>query len=305
MIAIAAAGSRPAKRAQTFPADAIEGEVTMPLIAMTREMGSLGKDVATALAERLKKKVAYHEIIDHLADKMRVRKSHVIRLLEGKAGIWERLTADKTSLCIYTADETFSLAEHEETGVIRGWGAAHLLRPVPHVISVRVCAPFELRVKHMMERIGTDDRAFVEKEVRNADEAIGAITRRHFDIDWRIPEQYDLALNTERLTIRECVEEVMALFDAPEFQETPESLGIFRDLALSAHVRAALRHDLRTRKMLISVTAKDGVVTLEGVVDPSIRAEDAAEVAGKVPRVADVVSKLQLMGPTRQVYLDA
>ena len=75
----------------------------MPIIAITREMGSLGKDVAAALGEELGLPVIYHEVIDHLADRMRVRKSHVIRLLDGSAGLVERLTADQTSLSIFTA----------------------------------------------------------------------------------------------------------------------------------------------------------------------------------------------------------
>ena len=60
----------------------------MPLIAMTREMGSLGKDVASGIAQQANRKVVYHEIIDHLADKMRLRKSHVERFLDGRAGFW-------------------------------------------------------------------------------------------------------------------------------------------------------------------------------------------------------------------------
>jgi hypothetical protein len=117
----------------------------MPLIAMTREMGSLGKDVASAISSRMGKPVVHHEIIDQLADKMRLRKSHVVRFLGGKANIWERLTTDQTSLSIYTADETLALAERDNVAVIRGWGSAHLLRPIPHVICVRVCAPMSLR----------------------------------------------------------------------------------------------------------------------------------------------------------------
>lgn len=155
----------------------------MPLIAMTREMGSLGKDVAAAIANRLSKQVVHHEIIDSLASKLRLRKSHVIRFLEGKSGILERLSTDKTSLSIYTADETFALAESGKVAVIRGWGATHLLRPVAHVISIRVCAPFEIRVKRMMERLNTDDRDFVENEIRLSEEAHSAITRRHFGVN--------------------------------------------------------------------------------------------------------------------------
>lgn len=265
----------------------------MPLVAMTREMGSLGNDVAAAVAERLHRQVVHHEIIDNLANKMRLRKSHVIRFLDGKAGIWERLTTDKTSLSIYTADETFSLAEKQEVAVIHGWGSAQLLRAVPHVVSLRVCAPLEVRVQRMIKQLNTDDRAFVESEIRLADEAYGAITRRHFGIDWHDPEQYDLVLNTERLTIKECADEVMGLVDDPEFQETRDSMRVFSDLALAAQVRAVLRQDPRTSKMLISITSADGMLTLVGLVDPGQDAKDAIEVAAEVPGVKKVVNQLR------------
>jgi cytidylate kinase len=256
-------------------------------------MGSLGKDVAAALADRLSKQVVHHEIIDHLASKMRLRKSHVIRFLEGKAGILERLTTDKTSLSIYTADETFALAESGKVAVIRGWGATHLLRPVTHVVSVRVCAPFEVRVKRMMERLNTDDREFVENEIRLSEEAHAAITRRHFGINWQDAEHYDLVLNTERLTIEECADEVMALLDDPTFQETAHSQRMFRNLALAAHIRAALREDTRTSNMAFSITCDDGVATLAGMIDADQQAGHAAEVASKVPGVREVKNQLR------------
>ena len=269
----------------------------MPFVAMTREMGSLGKDVATGLAERLGRQVVHHEIIDNLASKMRLRKSHVVRFLEGKSGIWERLTTDQTSLSIYTADETFALAESGKVAVIRGWGATHLLRPVPHVVSVRVCAPFELRVKRMMERLNTDDRNFVENEIRMSEEAHGAITRRHFGLNWQDSENYDLVLNTERLTIDECVDEVMGLLDDPTFEETAGSRSVFANLALSSHVRASLRQDARTSKLQVSVKAEDGVVTLQGLVDPGPEQKAAIEVASTVPGVKEVVNRMRLAVP--------
>jgi cytidylate kinase len=265
----------------------------MPLIAMTREMGSLGKDVAAAVADRLKKQVVHHEIIDNLASKMRLRKSHVIRFLEGKSGILERLTTDKTSLSIYTADETFALAESGKVAVIRGWGATHLLRPVPHVISVRVCAPLGVRVKRMMERLNTDDREFVENEIRLSEEAHAAITRRHFGVNWQDSELYDLVLNTERLSVEECADEVMGLLDDATFRETPESKRAFGNLALAAHVRSALRQDERTDKMMISITCEDGVATLAGLVDPGQEPKDAVNVTSRVPGVKEVKNLLR------------
>src|SRR5438045_6544697 len=100
----------------------------MPLVAMTREMGSLGMDVARILESELRGPVVYHEMINNLADKMRLRRSHVIRLLGGRANLFERLTADNTSLSLYTADETLQVAC--QGAVMRGWSGAHRLPPV-------------------------------------------------------------------------------------------------------------------------------------------------------------------------------
>jgi len=265
----------------------------MPLIAMTREMGSLGKDVAAEVSARLGKPVVNHEIIDHLADKMRLRKSHVIRFLDGKSNMWERLTTDKTSLSIYTADETLALAEARDVAVIRGWGSAHLLRPIRHVVCVRVCAPLAVRVKRMMERLNTDDEDFVVNEIKLSEEAHGAITRRHFGINWQDPECYDLVLNTERVPIGRCADEVMALIESPQFQETAESRQQLADLALESHVRAALRADQRTREMRIAISADHGNVTLAGIVERGLEPLHASEVAGMVPGVRAVTNVIK------------
>ena len=271
----------------------------MPLIAMTREMGSLGKDVASAVSQRLGKPVVHHEIIDHLANKMRLRKSHVVRFLDGKANIWERLTTDKTSLSIFTADETIALAESASVAVIRGWGSAHLLRPIQHVICARVCAPMKLRVQRMMERLNTDDEDFIMNEIRLSEEAHGAITRRHFGINWQDAENYDLVLNTERLTIDECADEIMALAGEERFRESDDSRQMLSNLALETHVRAALRSDPRTEKMRISITADRGVVTLAGIVEWGLEPAHAAEVASAVPKVTQVVNELKTASASR------
>ena len=232
----------------------------MPLIAMTREMGSLGKDVAARLAERRGGRVVYHEIIDQAADKMRVRKSHVIRWLDKGAGLWEQLTADKTSLAIFTADETYRFLRDKEVAVIRGWGAVHLLAGISHVLRVRVCAPLEVRVDRMMERLGTDDRAAVRREVELADEAHTAIVRRHFHVDWRDSEHYDLVLSTERLSVDECVAEIERVAAMPGFQATAESLRAVDDRALEWALVAAVRRDRRTCDARVRIESRSGDV---------------------------------------------
>ena len=271
----------------------------MPLIAMTREMGSLGKDVAQGVAEALGLEVVHHEIIDQLADKMRLRKSHVVRLLDGKASMLERLTADRASLAIYTADETYAIAQRDGGSVIRGWGATHLLRRVGHAVCVRVCAPRELRVRRMMERLNTDDEDMVRHEVELSDEAHAAIMRRHFGVNCQEGDQYDVTLNTERVPIGECVEEVLKLVRDPAFAETGESSATLDNLSLSAHVRAALRKDPRTRKTNVMIECDRGSVTLSGIVDGDTEQTLVADVAGAVPGVTNVDNRVRSATPAR------
>lgn len=265
----------------------------MPLIAMTREMGSLGKDVAAGVASRRNRKVVYHEIIEPLANKMRLRKSHVERFLEGKSGLWERLTTDRTSLSIFTADETFRFLRDGSTGVIRGWGAVHLLKDIPHVIRVRVCAPLATRVARMMERLGTDNRAAVESEIQLSEEAHTAITRRHFDVNWRDSEHYDVVLCTERLSVEECVDEIERLMEKPRFQETEESIRLMDDLALRWAARSALRRDPRTAGVGVVIEPDNGTVRLKGLVDSPETARLVAEVVGAVDGARGVDNQLR------------
>ncbi|HZE60928.1 MAG TPA: cytidylate kinase family protein [Burkholderiales bacterium] len=273
----------------------------MPLIAMNREMGSLGKDVAKGLSDALGLKLQHHEIIDHLANRARVRKSHVISFLEGSQGIFERLTVDNLKLRILTADEIMSAAEANEGVILRGWGATSLLKEVPHAVRVCVSASRRQRVKRMMERLELDEQTAVERIVDQNDEASQAVMRRHFHIDVRDINEYDVGFNTDRMSAEQCVEKIVAMVRSSQFEETEESRGKLRDVAIMHHVRAALRTHASTSHCYVKVTPLYGRVTLEGVVDDSSQRQACAEIASRIKGVMDVDNRLRTADmPTRR-----
>ena len=92
---------------------------------------------------------------------------------EGKAGTIERLRADRQSLAVFTAEEVLGLAAHGQV-VLRGWGATCLLRPVPHVLCVRITRPLPKRVEWLLAELDTDDADFAEAEIRRSDHAHAA-----------------------------------------------------------------------------------------------------------------------------------
>ena len=255
----------------------------MPVIAMTQEMASLGKDVALGVAEKLGLQLVRHEVGDMVAGRMQVKKSLIRRIREGKAGKIEKWSADEKTISIFTAEEVFDLAVKGNV-VIRGWGATLLLRSVPHIPCVRVCAPLEVRVKRLMQRLETDDATLARHEIEVDDQARASRMGEHFNVTWGDPTLYDLTINTERVSIPTCVEEVVKLVQAPEFRETPESRQYLADLALQARARAALRADPRTAGIDITVDVKAGRAQLRGIVvddkEKALVKEVVATVAG-------------------------
>lgn len=270
----------------------------MPVIAMTQEMGSLAKDVSLRLAESLGLAIMRHEAIERVADRAQVSTSLIGRLRDGKAGLVERLTTDKRSVALYTAEELFVLADRGNV-VLRGWGATCLLRPVPHVVCVRVTRSFRKRVEWLMGHLGTDDAEFAEAEVRRSDQAHAARMNDQFGVTWGDPVLYDLVLNTDRVSIESCVEQIGLLASRPEFAETPESRAMLANMALEARVRAALKEHAATRDISITINAKEGRIALRGIV---LNAEERAQtesVAAAVPGVAAVDNQLRLMTSSR------
>lgn len=265
---------------------------------MTREMGSLGKDVAQRLAEQLGARLVYSEIVDSLAAKMQMAPSIVTRFLQGKANLLERFGVDMNQLSLHTAAEVYDLAARGNI-VIRGWGAPYLLRQVPHVACVRICAPMELRAKRLMERLEIPDAELATEEIRRSDSAHAASVRRRFGIDWENSDHYDLVLNTDRLTVDDCMNQINALLALPAFQETDESRALLADLGVSAHVRSALKGDPRTSHIDIMVEsmkhARAGHLVLRGIVLDAAESDAVEKTASRYPGVKSVENQLKLM----------
>ncbi|MBI3531846.1 MAG: transporter [Curvibacter sp. PD_MW3] len=270
----------------------------MPVIAMTQEMGSLSKDVAMELAASMNLAVMRHEVVDHVAGKMHVSTSLINRLREGKAGIIERVTTDAERVALYSAEEMFELANKGNV-VLRGWGATCLLRPVQHVVCVRITRSFGKRVEWLMNNLETDDREFAENEIRRSDHAHASRMHQQFGVTWGDPVLYDLVLNTDRLSVHSCVEQIRQLTTRPEFQESEESRKLLGNMTLAARVRAALKTHEPTQEVNITIEARNGRILLSGIVLNPAEKNEVEQIAAQVAGVSGVDSKLRLMSPSR------
>jgi cytidylate kinase len=270
----------------------------MPVIALTQGMGSLAQDIAEQLAAELGIATLQHEVAERVADKMHVPKSLINRLRAGKLGPIERFTADREAVAVYTAEEVLDAAAKGNV-VLRGWGATALLRSVPHVPCVRIMRPFDKRVDWLMKQLDTDDRELAENEIRRSDQSNATRMHEQFGVTWGDPVNFDLVLNTDRLSVHTCVQTIKALVARPEFAETEASRALLKAMALHARVRAALRAQEATREVDIMIEGSGNVVRLRGIVVSAAEREAAEKVAQAVAGVAGVDSQLRVMAGSK------
>ncbi len=240
----------------------------MTIIAMTREMGTLGKDVAAGLAQALDLTVIHQELVEHhVAARLQLGESTVHRFLEGRPSMWERWKIDSDRMSRYTADEILQLA-HGGNVLIRGWGAAQLLRDVSHVLCVRVCAPMSQRVSVMKERLGVTDSRSMRDEIEQNDNAHTQTIQRQFGDDWRNPENYDIVLNSGFVAVDTCIALITQLAKSPTYQETAESRRALADKVIETEVRKILDGSATDTPFGpgINITVEGGKIRLGGVV---------------------------------------
>jgi cytidylate kinase len=270
----------------------------MPIVAMTYEAGSQCKEVARQVAEELGLELICHTAFEqHVADRLHADRDLVHRFLQGRPGLIERWRTDQGALADYAAEQIYDLAARGNV-LLHGWGATRLLRPVAHVLCVRVCAPIGHRISVLMKQLGIGEEEACEKITEH--DAARATRMRALAPDEPVnPTAYDLVLDTARIPVAECVTEVARLVNTPVLQETAESRARLAGLRREAQVRAALRADAATSGVApfvkVVTDLHDGRIALEGAVQTYELRGDTERVVAALPWVSSVENRLHVV----------
>ncbi len=258
----------------------------MTIVAISRELGSGGNAIAAAVAKKLDFEYVEREIILQAAQAHGVPEEKIADVDERRLSLWERFDEEKRRYLIFLEAAYYSFAEKGNV-VTAGRGGPFFLRGVSHAVKVRIMAPFEVRVRRVMEQEQVEQKAAAAK-VRTYDRELSARIDYLFGLDWTLPEHYDLVINTGEEAWEFYTDLLVSAARHPQVQPTPESQQRIRDLSLAAQVRAAIAKDPVTKNINVEVTAQAGRLALKGVVFSPAMMEAAAEVARRVPGVTNV-----------------
>ena len=85
--------------------------------------------------------------------------------------------------------------------VLRGRGSQFILKDFPGAVHTLVVAPFKVRLKRVMENFQLNQED-AKREIDRFDKSSREFIKRYFKAEWEDPVQYDIAINTERLSFQ-------------------------------------------------------------------------------------------------------
>jgi len=260
----------------------------MAIIVMSHEMGAGGPEIGQLLGQRLGYRYVDQELISDAAHRYGLQEEKLSHLDESKPSLFERFDAETRRYITVIQTALYEFAEHDNV-VLMGRGGQWLLRGIPHVVRVRVMAPFEIRVKRVAKKLAgqlgeqTNQRRVVDMVRRDDTEKLGRM-RYLYEVDLRDSALYDVVISTEKLSMEAAVEVIASLARRPELATTEAGAQLVARRALASRLQVALATHPETRKYRTTVEAKAGVVTLEG----TAALDEALDVARSVEGVREV-----------------
>ncbi len=260
----------------------------MAIITLSHQMGAGGPEVGMAIAQRLGYRYVDQELLQDAVRRYGLAEEKLSHLDESKPSLFERFDAETRHYITILQTTLLEFAEADEV-VLMGRGGQWLLRGIPHVLRVRLIAPFEHRVRQWIKRSAeltgemANQRAAADFVRRDDSEKKGRM-RYLYEVDIDEPTLYEVIVNTEKLPTDAVVDMIERVARHGNLRISTTGRQVVADRALASRVQVALAMHPETRRYRITVDSQGAIVTLEG----TSALEQAVQVARDVPGVRDV-----------------
>ncbi|MBE0500414.1 MAG: cytidylate kinase-like family protein [Desulfuromonadales bacterium] len=180
--------------------------------------------------------------------------------------------------------------------VIYGRAGEDLLRDILSAFRVRIIAPFEDRVERWAVREWLDPD-LARLMVRKSDQQRAGFIRYYFDREWENPLDYDLVINTQRLSEDKAVEMICSgVSDNNLVEEKGSAKKILTDLILGKKAEIAILSLNEFDCEHLIITAKGKTVTISGHVLSKDEHKSVLAAVKTVEGVEKIADNLSVIG---------
>ncbi len=256
----------------------------MSVITISKQLGSLGTEIAQAVANRLGYQYVDKERIEKSLTGYGVPAITIEKLDEKKPPFWDFYQLQRRRFLHSLEAVIYEFARNGNV-VIVGRGGQVLLKDLPGVFNVRIMAPWDVRLERILPLEGGDEKKATRLLHRSDHDSAGFL-RTFFDVNWESQDLYDLIINTAKLSVESGTNVIIKSISSPEIQEGGKEVEAkLADLALTQKVEAILMRILEMGFGNVTVKVKGGVVSLNGHVTSDTLKENSLQAIAQVEGV--------------------
>jgi len=182
----------------------------MNVITISRQLGSLGCEVASKVTSHLNFRLVWRELINQAAIRAGAPEVALATIDDlGLLGISPSLSEQKAYIrAVQTVMEELA---NQGNVVIVGRAGQMILRNWPNVLHVQVVAPLEVRIARVAEKQKIAFEA-ARAQVEASDSNRRKYLKRFYQVNWEDSSLYDLTVNTARLDVEAAAELICMRF---------------------------------------------------------------------------------------------
>jgi cytidylate kinase len=245
----------------------------MAIITISRQLGSLGTEVAQGVAEKFHYEYVDKEKIAEALAQYGILAPDVDMFDEKKPSLWYSFQLQRKKF-LHSLEAVIYDFARKGNVVIVGRGGQVLLKELQGALHVRIIAPLDVRMKRILALAGGDEKR-ANRILNHSDRDSSGFLRSFFDVDWEQQSLYDLIFNTEKLSVETCLKMIGESISSPEIKEGGKEVeAMLADLALTQKVEVSLMGVLEIGFGNLTVQVNRGVVRLSGHVASDTLKED-------------------------------
>jgi hypothetical protein len=265
----------------------------MAIITMSRGTYSGAKELSEYVVQNLGYKLLSREVIILELANYGWVEGKLERVRHKQLGILERMNLEWVHY-LACLRAVLSKEAKGEALVYHGNNGHLALHGFPHILSVKVVADMDYRIKAVLAR---NEYAIDQKEAIQIIERIDERRKKWSDFFYQTDvndvSSFDMVVDLSRKSIGDAYDMIYSAVQLPQFQPTPESEKAIEELTRAAEVRARIAMETDIMDDEIEVEIHDGVLSVKGVVHSLEDANELKSFLASQPEIEKVESHLE------------
>ncbi len=271
----------------------------MAIITISRQVGSLGDEIAQAVADALGYRYVEKSQISEALSNVGFSLSEIDKYDEKVPSIWQSLSIQKDQFAHLIQAVVYELAARNNA-VIVGRGGQAILKGIPGTLHVRIIAPHATRLSRIMEDNGYDEKN-ARQVIRQNDRDSAGYLSTYFNTNWNNSDLYDLVINTSTITPNESVQMISCAAGNGEIKKVSPKSELLHDLALAHKAKSALLN-ITEKVDRVELEFDKGVAYLSGLVRSSVIKNKCEQAILNIQGVESVNNHLNVRDKTQDIF---